>query len=143
MLLSQSIKDKIGCLLTLFISLLLSIDDVCFCHIRGYYIDLLPGIILHFFIIAFSIFATNTSFYVKKFVCILQMYTRIRPFWLFSSNNTLNLKCKLLNFISKSSITIILSWFDCERLHMYLMTKNELAAVIKWGKIEKNIHGHL
>lgn len=62
-------------------------------------------------------FATfYTSFYVGKFECILQMYTR----------NTLNLKCKLLNFISKSSITIILSWFDCDRLHMYLMKKNKI-----------------
>ena len=69
MLLSQSIKDKIGCLLTLFISLLLSIDDVCFCHIRGYYIDLLPGIILHFLIIAFSILLPTREFLCRK-ICM-------------------------------------------------------------------------
>ena len=89
-----------------------------------YHITFLYNCIFHF--------CYQHEFLCKKicmyFANVYKNTTYICDF-LFSSNNTLNLKCKLLNFISKSSITIILSWFDCEWLHMYLRA-------IWWQKIK-------
>lgn len=52
--LMQSIKDNSLFTYT-FNDTFAFIDDICICHIQDYYIDVLPGIILHFLIIEFSI----------------------------------------------------------------------------------------